>query len=84
MRAHTNQRREKCVELCKSDNGNKKIATCLKMAICTIRAILKNFKAIGTNLPGRLETFAPTYSEENDKRGKKNPHGSLLENYRGK
>ena len=32
----------------KSWNGYKKIATCLKMALFTIRAILKKFKATGT------------------------------------
>ena len=33
IRGHTSQRREKCVELHKSGNGFKKIATCLEMLI---------------------------------------------------
>ena len=38
----------KCIELHKSVNGYKKIATCLEMPISTIRAMLKKFKATGT------------------------------------
>ena len=50
-----NQMREKCVKLHKSGSSDKKIATCLKMPISTIRLMLKKFKATGTvtNLPGK-------------------------------
>ena len=77
--------REMCVKLHKSRNAYKKIATRLKIPISTVRAILKKFKATVTvtNLPGRVY-FAPMHRGEDGKRGKKNPQGSLLENYRRK
>ena len=65
----------------------KKIATCLKMAISAVRAILKKFKTTGTvtNLPGRGPMFIfPPRTARRMTRWEKNPQGSLLENYRGK
>ena len=76
---------ERCVELYKSGNGDKKIATPWKKPISTIRAIVKKFKAIGnvTTLPGREPMFIFPQRKEDDKRGKKNSQGSQFEDYRG-
>ena len=74
MGEHTKEMREKCVELHKSGNGCKTIATHLKMPISTIRA--KEFKVTPTvaNLPGRGHMFIlPPKHSEVDKRGKKFP-----------
>ena len=86
MREHTSKIREKCVELHKSGNGYKIIATHLKMAISIIRAILKKFKATGTvtNLPGRGPIFILPPCTVRRIIREANPQGSLLENYRGK
>ena len=65
--------REKYVELHTSGNGYKILATCLKMSISIVRTMIKNVKAAGTvtNLKRTHVYFAPTHSEEDDKRGKK-------------
>ena len=69
--------REKCVGLHKSGNGYKIIATCLKMPISTIRAIFKKLKCNWNCYKLAWKRthvyFAPTHSEEDDKRGKKFP-----------
>ena len=59
IRENRNQMRENCVELHKSGNGYKIIATCLKKHISNFREILKKFKSTGTvtNLPGRGPMF---------------------------
>ena len=44
IQEHSIQKRQKCVDLHKSGNGYKKIAARLKMAISTVRAIMKKFK----------------------------------------
>ena len=52
---HTVQVRQMCVDLHKSGNGYKKIATRLHLPISTVRGIVKKFKTTGTvvNKPGR-------------------------------
>ena len=50
----------------------KKKATCLKMPLSTVRAILK-FKATETVWKRIHVYFSPTHSEGDDKRGKKIP-----------
>ena len=73
---HINQMREKCAELHKSGNGNKKVATLLKMPISIVRAILKKFKATGTvtNTPERGPMFI--YPSHTERRMIKRPNKS--------
>jgi len=48
-REHTIKKvRQICVDLHKSCNGNKKIATPLNLPISTVRGIIKKFKTTGT------------------------------------
>ena len=56
---HTVQVRQMCVDLHKSGNGYKKIATRLHLPISTVRGIVKKFKTTGTvvNKPGRGRKF---------------------------
>ncbi|KAI4904473.1 hypothetical protein NFI96_015124 [Prochilodus magdalenae] len=56
---HTIQVRQMCVDLHKSGNGYKKIATRLHLSISTVRGIIKKFKTTGTvvNKPGRGRKF---------------------------
>ena len=56
---HTVQVRQMCVDLHKSGNGYKKIATRLHLPISTVRGIVKKFKTTGTvvNKPGRERKF---------------------------
>ena len=71
---HTVQLRQMCVDLHKSGNGYKKIATRLHLPISTVRGIVKKFKTTGTvvNKPGRGRKFIlPPCSEEDGKRNKK-------------
>ena len=56
---HTVQVRQMCVDLHRSGNGYKKIATRLHLPISTVRGIVKKFKTTGTvvNKPGRGRKF---------------------------
>ena len=67
--------RQKVVELHKSGNGYKKKDQRLTIAISTIRAIIKKFKATGdvNNRPGKWTCvyFDSTHSEEDGSSGQK-------------
>ena len=58
-REHTIQVRQMCVDLHKSGNGYKKIATRLNLPVSTVRGIIKKFKTTGTvtNKAGRGPKF---------------------------
>ena len=76
--------REKCIELHKSGNGCKKIATRLKMLISTVRTVLKKFTATGTvtSMPGRGPIFIlPPCTGRGMIRVTKHSQESLLQDY---
>ncbi len=70
---HTIQVRQMCVDLHKSGNGYKKIATRLHLPISTVRGIIKKFKTTGTvvNKPGRGRKFILPPRTVDGKRNKK-------------